>query len=36
MVLQHTAFFGERIQELGRMSAAGEWEEGSGSVDDEE
>jgi phosphomannomutase len=36
MVLQHTAFFGERIQELGRMSAAGDWEEGSGSVSDKE
>ncbi|HEY0313160.1 MAG TPA: phosphomannomutase/phosphoglucomutase [Allosphingosinicella sp.] len=36
MVLQHTAFFGERIQELGRMSAAGDWEEGSGSVTDQE
>ena len=36
MVLQHTAFFGERIQELGRMSAAGDWEDGSGSVSDEE
>jgi phosphomannomutase len=32
MVLQHGAFFGERIQELGRMSAAGDWEEGSGAV----
>src|SRR3954463_4497753 len=36
MVLRHGAFFGERIQELGRMSAAGDWEEGSGSVTDEE
>jgi phosphomannomutase len=36
MVLQHGAFFGERIQELGRMAAAGDWEEGSGSVRDED
>jgi len=35
MVLRHGAFFGERIQELGRMAAAGDWEEGSGSVSDE-
>jgi phosphomannomutase len=35
MVLGHAAFFGERIQELGRMAAAGNWEEGSGSVSDE-
>jgi phosphomannomutase len=36
MVLQHGAFFGARIQELGRLSSAGDWEEGSGSVADEE
>ena len=36
MVLGHGAFFGERIQELGRMAAAGDWETGSGSVRDEE
>jgi phosphomannomutase len=35
MVLGHGAFFGERIQALGRMAAAGDWEEGSGSVSDE-
>jgi phosphomannomutase len=35
MVLGHAAFFGERIQQLGRMAAAGDWEEGSGSVADE-
>src|SRR4051812_11362385 len=35
MVLRHGAFFGERIQELGRMSAAGDWEEGEGTVADE-
>jgi phosphomannomutase len=32
MVLQHGAFFGERIQELGRMAEAGDWEEGQGTV----
>src|SRR5436853_4693180 len=32
MVLEHGAFFGERIQELGRMAAAGDWEDGQGSV----
>jgi phosphomannomutase len=35
MVLGHAAFFGERIQELGRMSAAGDWEAGEGSVKEE-
>jgi phosphomannomutase len=35
MVLRHAAFFGERIQELGRMSAAGDWEEGDGGATDE-
>jgi phosphomannomutase len=35
MVLGHQAFFGERIQELGRLSAAADWEEGSGTVADE-
>ncbi|MEA3038448.1 MAG: phosphomannomutase [Sphingomonadales bacterium] len=35
MVLRHEAFFGERIQELGRLSAAGDWTEGEGSVSDE-
>jgi phosphomannomutase len=35
MVLRHAAFFGERIQELGRVSAAGDWEEGEGQVADE-
>ncbi len=34
MVLQHGAFFGEAIQELGRMAAEGDWEEGEGSVGD--
>jgi len=36
MVLRHGAFFGERIQELGRMAAAGDWEEGSGTVSEAE
>ncbi|HEY0085924.1 MAG TPA: phosphomannomutase/phosphoglucomutase [Allosphingosinicella sp.] len=36
MVLKHAAFFGSQIQELGRMAAAAEWEEGSGSVSDED
>ncbi|HYE26880.1 MAG TPA: phosphomannomutase/phosphoglucomutase [Allosphingosinicella sp.] len=36
LVLGHAAFFGERIQQLGRMAAAGDWERGSGSVRDED
>jgi phosphomannomutase len=36
MVLGHAAFFGEHIQKLGRMAAAGDWEEGSGTVSDED
>jgi phosphomannomutase len=36
MVLRHSAFFGSQIQELGRMAEAADWEEGSGSVSDEE
>jgi phosphomannomutase len=35
MVLRHEAFFGERIQQLGRVSAAGDWTEGEGGVSDE-
>jgi phosphomannomutase len=35
MVLRHEAFFGERIQALGRLSAAGDWADGLGSVSDE-
>jgi phosphomannomutase len=35
MVLRHGGFSGPRIQELGRMSEAGDWEEGAGSVSDE-
>jgi phosphomannomutase len=34
MVLGHRAFFGEDIQRLGRMAAAGDWREGKGSVGD--
>ena len=36
MVLFGQAFFGARIQELGRMAAAGDWEQGQGSVRDED
>src|SRR5688500_232069 len=36
MVLGHGAFFGEAIQQAGRMAAAGDWEQGQGSVRDEE
>ncbi|MDB5705215.1 MAG: phosphomannomutase [Sphingomonas bacterium] len=32
MVLQHLPFFGEDIQDLGRLAEAGDWEEGSGEV----
>lgn len=32
MVLQHKPFFGEDIQELGRMAAEGDWETGTGTV----
>ncbi|MEA3033945.1 MAG: phosphomannomutase, partial [Sphingomonadales bacterium] len=35
MVLRHEAFFGERIQALGRLSAAGDWTEGEGGLSDE-
>jgi phosphomannomutase len=36
MVLFGQAFFGARIQELGRMAAVADWEEGQGSVCDED
>jgi phosphomannomutase len=36
MVLRHAAFFGEDIQKLGRMAEAGDWEEGAGTVSDQE
>ncbi|CAN5872807.1 phosphomannomutase/phosphoglucomutase [Sphingomonas sp. ZT3P38] len=32
MVLQHLPFFGEDIQDLGRLAEAGDWEEGEGTV----
>ena len=32
MVMAHSAFFGEQIQELGRMAAEGDWDSGSGTV----
>ena len=32
MVLQHNAFFGEQIQQLGAMATEGDWEAGNGSV----
>ncbi|RDE04556.1 phosphoglucomutase/phosphomannomutase PgmG [Sphingomonas aracearum] len=34
MVLQHQPFFGEDIQKLGAMAAAGDWEDGAGAVTD--
>jgi phosphomannomutase len=34
MVLRHASFFGADIQALGRTSAAGDWESGSGTVRD--
>jgi phosphomannomutase len=36
MVLKHGAFFGADIQQLGRMAEAGNWEQGSGAVSDED
>ncbi len=36
MVLGGDAFFGARIQEAGRMAAAGDWESGEGGVEDVE
>ena len=32
MVLQHKPFFGADIQDLGRLAAEGDWEEGEGSI----
>ena len=32
MVLQHAPFFGEDIQDLARLAAEGDWEEGAGDV----
>ncbi|WP_423606582.1 phosphoglucomutase/phosphomannomutase PgmG [Sphingomonas sp. MS122] len=34
MVFQHRPFFGQDIQEIGKLAAAGDWEEGEGSVSD--
>jgi phosphomannomutase len=34
MVLQHGPFFGEQIQDVGRMAAEGDWDEGTGEVTD--
>jgi phosphomannomutase len=34
MVLQHKPFFGADIQDLGKLAAEGDWEEGEGSVSD--
>lgn len=34
MVFQHRPFFGQDIQEIGKLAAAGEWGEGAGSVTD--
>jgi phosphomannomutase len=36
MVLQHGAFFGKAIQELGALAAAGDWAAGEGSVGEAE
>ena len=34
MVLAHKPFFGEQIQDIGRMAAEGDWDEGAGDVTD--
>lgn len=34
MVLQHRPFFGDDIQRLGAMAAAGDWDDGAGEVTD--
>ena len=34
MVLQGRPFFGQDIQEIGRLAAAGDWTDGTGSVED--
>jgi phosphomannomutase len=33
MVLQHGPFFGEDIQDIGKLALAGDWEEGTGTVE---
>lgn len=34
MVFQHRPFFGQDIQEIGKLAAAGDWEDGAGTVSD--
>lgn len=34
MVFQHRPFFGQDIQEIGKLAAAGDWESGTGTVTD--
>ncbi|HEY0621714.1 phosphoglucomutase/phosphomannomutase PgmG [Sphingomonas sp.] len=34
MVFQHRPFFGQDIQEIGRLAAAGDWEDGEGTIGD--
>ncbi len=34
MVFQHRPFFGQDIQEIGKLAAAGDWESGAGTVTD--
>ncbi len=34
MVFQHRPFFGQDIQEIGKLAAAGDWDEGEGTVSD--
>lgn len=34
MVFQHRPFFGQDIQEIGKLAAQGDWDEGAGSVTD--
>lgn len=34
MVFQHRPFFGQDIQEIGKLAAAGDWDEGEGSIAD--
>ncbi len=36
MVLQHKPFFGSDIQDIGRLAAEGDWEEGQGSISNHE
>jgi len=34
MVFQHRPFFGQDIQEIGKLAAAGDWDDGEGTVSD--